>query len=188
MNQKMTCGECGSGILSEGTWTAEVRHNEKVLSVSNLECFVCSKCGADPVCADQIRRNQLKIVDAKRASDSLWTSAEITAFRNRHGITQSQAAIIFGGGANAFSKYERGEVIQSVAMDNQLKLADKVDGALAFLALKAGIQLAARNSAYSTIPTIPQQSTSRNIVLLNFDGKVKPRIAYSADYSMDECA
>lgn len=188
MNHKMTCSECGAGIHSEGTWTAEVRHNEKVLSVGNLECFVCNICGADPVFADQIRRNQLKIVDAKRASDSLWTSAEIIAFRDRHGITQSQAAIIFGGGANAFSKYERGEVIQSVAMDNQLKLADKVDGALAFLALKAGVQLAAINSAYSTIPTIPQQNTSRKIGLLNFGGKVKPRIAYSADYSMDECA
>ena len=181
MTNTMICNECGTGALSVGTWTAEIRHNEKLLSVSDLECYVCSNCGADPVYADQIRRNQLKIVDAKRVSDSLWTSAEIIAFRERHCLTQSQAASIFGGGANAFSKYERGEVIQSVAMDNQLKLADEVAGALKFLALKAGVVLtsnALNKSSYSTSSKII--TISERMVALNNDSKMN--VAYSSDY------
>jgi HTH-type transcriptional regulator/antitoxin MqsA len=191
MNANMKCNDCDTGVLSASTWTAKVKHNDKVLSVENLECYLCNTCGADPVFAGQIRRNQLKIVDAKRASDSLWTSSEIIAFREKYGITQNQAALIFGGGANAFSKYERGEVIQSVAMDNQLKMADKVDGALAFLASKADVQLPANKpskSVYTTISILEYQIKSRNIALLNFGGKVKPHKAYSADYSMDKCA
>jgi hypothetical protein len=36
-------------------------------------------------------------------------------------LTQANAAEIFGGGQNAFSKYERGEVVQSLAMDRILR-------------------------------------------------------------------
>jgi len=48
---------------------------------------------------------------------------------------------IFGGGANAFSKYERGEVIQSVPMDRLLRLVARYPVLLVELALKAGVRV-----------------------------------------------
>jgi HTH-type transcriptional regulator/antitoxin MqsA len=39
------------------------------------------------------------------------------------GLTQETASKIFGGGENAFSKYESGKVAQSAAMDRLLRLA-----------------------------------------------------------------
>jgi len=134
-----TCTECGIGELTPSTWNMDVRHGDTTIRVEGLECFVCGHCGADPVFTDQIRRNQLRIADAKRAADSLWTSADITAFRDRHHLTQAQAADLFGGGSNAFSKYERGDVIQSIAMDRLLKAANAVPGVLDFLRLEAGL-------------------------------------------------
>jgi HTH-type transcriptional regulator/antitoxin MqsA len=38
-------------------------------------------------------------------------------------LTKKEAAIMFCGGTNAFSKYERGEVIQSKAMGKLMRLA-----------------------------------------------------------------
>ncbi|MBB1062085.1 type II toxin-antitoxin system MqsA family antitoxin [Marilutibacter spongiae] len=139
MTKTLTCTECGSGTLHPATWESDFRHGDVMLHVADLECYRCNMCGADPVFTDQIRRNQLKIADAKRVHDGLLTGAQIRAVRERLGLTQSQASEVFGGGANAFSKYERGDVMQSVAMDRLLKVADFVPGVMDFLRIEAGI-------------------------------------------------
>ncbi len=53
----------------------------------------------------------------RKKSDGLLTSSEIYEARITLGLTQESASLVFGGGKNAFSKYERAEVSQSVAMD-----------------------------------------------------------------------
>ncbi len=138
MTTNPTCTECGEGRLTPSTWEMDVRHGDRTLRVKDLECYVCDHCGADPVFTDQIRRNQLRVADAKRQSDGLLTGAEVRSLREHLGLSQQQAAVIFGGGANAFSKYERGDVSQSVAMDRLLKAAAFVPGVLEFLAVESG--------------------------------------------------
>ena len=48
-------------------------------------------------------------------------------------ITQEQAALLFGGGIHGFSKYERGEVIQSTSMDRLLRIALELPDAFSML-------------------------------------------------------
>lgn len=122
MNDFPHCLECDTGRLHPSTWQADFRHGDASVHVGELECYVCDQCGADPVFADQIRRNDRRIADARRQADGLLTGDEIHALRDHLGLTQQQAAMLFGGGANAFSKYERGAVIQSVPMDRLLRL------------------------------------------------------------------
>src|SRR5690606_39913720 len=55
-------------------------------------------------------------------------------------LTQGQAAELFGGGANAFSKCERGDVIQSVAMDRLIRLSLAFPFALDLLRGFAGLE------------------------------------------------
>jgi len=64
----------------------------------------------------------VKAVAAKRRADGLLSPEEIRHAREALGLTQHKAAEVFGGGRNAFSKYERGEVAQSVAMDRLIRL------------------------------------------------------------------
>ncbi|KXJ47889.1 MAG: hypothetical protein AXW13_08700 [Alcanivorax sp. Nap_24] len=52
----------------------------------------------------------------------MLTSEEIRLVRRMLGITQREASMLFGGGANSFSKYERGVTLQSSSMDMLLKL------------------------------------------------------------------
>ena len=121
----MICPVCDEGLLSLSTFSDVFKHNAGSVEVRDLECCVCDRCGADPVLTFQIARNQLKISDAKRRALGFLSGEEIKALRKRLGITQREAAERFGGGPNSFSKYERGEVIQSESMDKLLRLMDE---------------------------------------------------------------
>jgi len=139
-SNSMTCSNCEQGHLIASTFADDFRHNDATLHIDGLECYVCDNCGADPVYPDQIRRNQLRIADAKRKADGMLVGGEIRSVREHLGLTQQEAAILFGGGANAFSKYERGDVLQSVAMDRLLKAAAFVPGVFEFLRWEADAQ------------------------------------------------
>lgn len=135
------CPVCEAGQLRPSTYVGELKHNKQTLRVEGLECYVCDECGADPVFEDQIRRNHRRYQDARRKADGLLTGDEVRAVRSRLSLTQQQAAQLFGGGANAFSKYERDDVIQSVAMDRLMKASLKIRGLVDFLAAEAGIKI-----------------------------------------------
>jgi len=89
--------------------------------------------GADPVLAAQAKRNQVRFADAKRAIDGLLSSADIRKARRYLGLTQHAASSVFGGGLNAFPKYERGEVIQSEAMDKLIRVTCRYSEAWNYL-------------------------------------------------------
>lgn len=124
-NSKLICPLCEWGVLTARTYSDTFQHHGLDLTVDGLEGYLCAACGADPIFEDQIRRNHLRVIDARRRADGLLTGAEIRALREHLGLTQKEASEVFGGGANAFSKYERGEVVQSVPMDRLLRLVDR---------------------------------------------------------------
>lgn len=119
---QLMCDVCGTGALLPTVYEDEFKHGGTTIRVGGLESYVCDQCGADPVHADQARRNHARIADARRRADGMLTGSDIRALRTRLALTQQDAAELFGGGANAFSKYERGDVVQSEAMDRLLKL------------------------------------------------------------------
>ncbi len=121
-HKDLTCPMCERGTLTPVAYSETFQHHGSELYVSGLEGYECECCGADPIFDDQIRRNHTRILDARRRADGLLTGEEIRALRDRLGLTQKEASELFGGGANAFSKYERGEVAQSAAMDRLLRL------------------------------------------------------------------
>lgn len=121
------CPVCWKGKLTASTFTGKIkpRDGSKPFQIKDLECCLCDSCGCDPVLADQTIRNGIKIVDAKRKRVGLLTSTEIKDIRKKLNLTQRRASKIFGGGANSFSKYEQGYVVQSEAMDKLIRVADK---------------------------------------------------------------
>jgi HTH-type transcriptional regulator/antitoxin MqsA len=124
-DKHLICPVCEAGTLSPITFRDTFQHGGREISVADLEGYECPQCGADPIFEDQIRRNHARIADAKRKADGLLTGSEIKALRERLGLTQKAAADLFGGGANAFSKYERGDVAQSVPMDRLLRMVGR---------------------------------------------------------------
>ncbi|MGE8220379.1 MAG: type II toxin-antitoxin system MqsA family antitoxin [Stenotrophomonas acidaminiphila] len=111
------CPFCESGELNSFVAREKIAYNGKQLQVDGVALSRCDACGEEMATPDQARFNQRLFADAKRQADGLMTSKQIRDWRNRLGWSQAQAVALLGGGANAFSKYERGEVIQARSMD-----------------------------------------------------------------------
>lgn len=116
------CPICTTGELEALKAVDEIQYKGQTLLVE-VEYAVCAQCGEEMILPEQIKRNDCRMRDAWRKADDLLTGEEIVALRKQMGLTQQQAAQMFGGGPNAFSKYERGEVIQSEAMDKLMRLS-----------------------------------------------------------------
>ena len=114
--------------------TETYRYKGQQFSLSDSEYSVCRECGFDVVLPRQKRRNEARVRDEHRRIDGLLTGRQIKAIRRRLRLTQAEAARLMGGGDNAFSKYERGEVTQSVAMNQLLLLLDARPDGLRVLA------------------------------------------------------
>lgn len=149
------CPVCGEGELSPQTFSEVFTINGQKIVVHDLEGSLCNVCGADPILQPQILRNQALIADAKRAHLGLLKGSQIKLIRETLGLTQKQAAEKFGGGPNAFSKYERGEVIQSEPMDKLLRAVLVAPRSVSYLdsdfaviyAVSSSIQESAREQA-----------------------------------------
>lgn len=137
------CPACEKGELASRVQDEAIDYGGARLLVAGLEHSVCQVCGEEVVLPVQARRNELRYADAKRAHDRLLVSHEIHAWRDRWNLTQQFAATLLGGGVNAFSKYERGEVIQSRSMDLLMRASDQFPGLLEYFAELAGVELSA---------------------------------------------
>ena len=116
------CPVCGEAALKPAIYSNTFRHNDRELVVDGLEGYDCSSCKSEPIFPEQIRRNDRLIREARRLADGLLSGTQIREAREQLGLSQQEAANLFGGGTNGFSKYERGETAQSVAMDRLLRL------------------------------------------------------------------
>lgn len=130
MTKSKKCSECREGRLHPSTWDSDFRHYDSSIHVTGLQSYLCDVCGADPVFRDQIIYNEKRIADVKRNATGRMTGRDVRRVREKLGLTQQEAAVLFGGGANAFSKYERGEVMQSLAIDRLLRLVAESPGLL----------------------------------------------------------
>lgn len=126
-----------------------------------LAYSVCQNCGREFISTAQIKANDCRVREAKKIHDGLLSAEQIKQAREALGLTQAQASQVFGGGRNAFSKYERAEVAQSVAMDKLIRVSMRYSFVLEELLIDAGISSKSATQAqeYSdNIIYIPQKN------------------------------
>jgi len=134
------CPHCESSDLHDVVYSDDIEFRGKTVRVDNLHVYSCAACGEEFMTATQFKENGLRIATAKAAAVDderkelgLLQAEEVKRIRELFGLTQKVAAQVFGGGANAFSKYERGEGKQSDAMDRLLRVAAAVPAAAQWL-------------------------------------------------------
>ncbi|MCK5198621.1 MAG: type II toxin-antitoxin system MqsA family antitoxin [Spirochaetales bacterium] len=82
----------------------------------------CSECGEGFLSSEDLALSKQERTDQKRIIDHRLISGEIRKFRKSNKLSQKKASELFGGGPKAFSKYERGEVIQNKSLDILMRL------------------------------------------------------------------
>ena len=119
--QKELCPICLEGHLTEMKDQETSEHNG-VVGQTFLHFAECDTCGSEQANAKHLRLNKRSIVAFKKHADNLLVGSEIKVIREKLGINQKIAALLFGGGPVGFSKYENDDVTQSVAMDRLIRV------------------------------------------------------------------
>ena len=84
----------------------------------------CDKCGEGILNGDDLQATEPAWLAFREAVDKEEGQA-LARIRRKLRLTQAEAAKLTGGGKNAFSRYERGEVRPMPAVLNLFKLLDK---------------------------------------------------------------
>lgn len=155
MDARELCPLCGEGHVTDQI--EEIETDYKGHSTQLPQHFLlCDHCGSDFAGAAQAKLNKRTLMAWRKQIDGLLTGAEVAAVREQYGITQAQAARLFGGGPVAFSKYENDDVAQSEAMDTLLRLVRRSPEAFRALVEEKGL------SAESGRPGPSQVTTTRH--------------------------
>lgn len=124
------CKVCEDKTFIEELYEDTADFRGLLLEVEGLKRFRCEKCNYTWEGVEQaeynkdiLRQAYNKKRDLVREQLGLLSGQEIHKIRELLDLTQKEASALFGGGANAFNKYESGEVLQSVAMDRLVRLA-----------------------------------------------------------------
>lgn len=179
------CPICGEGHVTDHVdqVESEYKGQKKLLP---LHYQLCDTCHSDFAGAKESKLSKRGIMAFRKSVDGLLTGAEICALRDKYKLTQTQAAMLFGGGPVAFSKYENDDVSQSEAMDSLLRLVRRSEAAFWELVdeKRMSAELAPANAADEAVPIVKmiRVSTTNVISMAQFrDGGF--RVAASRIYN-----
>ncbi len=119
-----TCGFCGKGVMARRTVKETFEYKDQTLQLDQTGEY-CSECGEGILNATDLKNTRKALHDWQAQIDGYLPSDEVRRIRKKLGLTQHQAAAVFGGGPNAFGRYENGEALQLKATDNLLRLLDR---------------------------------------------------------------
>ncbi len=133
------CPICGEGRLQPKIGKNPVEYKSETTKL-DLHFSLCDACGSEQADPDQTRANKRLMIAFKKRVDGLLAGGEVRVLREKLGLSQAEAARVFGGGQVAFSKYEHDDVAQSEAMDKLLRLAAEMPSAFDLLCRQAGLE------------------------------------------------
>lgn len=119
-----SCLSCGHGEMVHGVHDVPYEYKGYHSVITAVHGWHCQECREIEFDAGEGIRfaetiNEIaKTVDAQRA-------AELARIRKKLKLTQQEAALLTGGGPNAFSRYERGKAQPLPAVINLFKLLDR---------------------------------------------------------------
>ncbi|WP_417028127.1 type II toxin-antitoxin system MqsA family antitoxin [Citrobacter sp.] len=132
------CPLCGKGHLTKKMDVDQITYKGRMKQVTDTY-FTCDSCRVEQAGASELKYNKRAMNCFKKEVDGLLTGKEVYDIRIRLGLTQDEASLVFGGGPNAFTKYENNDVIQSESMDKLLRVASSYPVVFSDLCEKAGV-------------------------------------------------
>ena len=121
-----TCIHCdsGKGMTRFENETFTLSHGRATAKVAGLSGWRCGTCEEVEFDARSARRyaaaGDRLVMNARREMGQ-----QLRRIRRKLNLTQAEAARLTGGGHNAFSRYERGEVVPMPSVVNLFLLLDK---------------------------------------------------------------
>jgi HTH-type transcriptional regulator / antitoxin MqsA len=122
----MKCPACGAAKLVRGTRDIPYIFKGETTTIPAVRGEFCPACGESVLTAAESKRVSTAMLDFnKQVNASIVDPGFIARVRKKLALDQRQAAAIFGGGANAFSRYENGKTKPPVALVKLLIVLDR---------------------------------------------------------------
>lgn len=122
--KRSECPICGMGKLTQKVSDEVFEYKGKSVTVHRYVTYACDVCGEAIVDNASLKKSGKILKYFQRKVDGFLSGEEIKRIRKKLGLTQEEISKILGGGLKSFARYESGEVCQSRAMDNLLRILD----------------------------------------------------------------
>jgi HTH-type transcriptional regulator/antitoxin MqsA len=122
----MKCPSCGTAKLVHDTRDMRYTYKGESTVLRQVTGEFCPACDESVLDAAESRRTMnLMLAFNKEVNGSIVDPAFIAGVRKKLDLDQREAGEIFGGGVNAFSRYENGKTRPPLALVKLLKLLDR---------------------------------------------------------------
>ena len=121
---KHPCLSCEKGDMVRGKKDAVIEYRGHGATVRAVDGWHCPACGEIEFAGNEGMRYS-EALDKLRLKVDAEESAELARIRKKLKLSQRRAAVIAGGGVNAFSRYENGKARPVAAVINLFRLLDK---------------------------------------------------------------
>jgi HTH-type transcriptional regulator / antitoxin MqsA len=122
----MKCPVCGAAELIHDTRELPYTYKGETTVISAVTgdfCLACAESILDASETDRVMREMSAF--SKQVNAAIVDPGFIASVRKKLDLDQREAAELFGGGVNAFSRYENGKTKPSLALVKLLKLLDR---------------------------------------------------------------
>jgi HTH-type transcriptional regulator / antitoxin MqsA len=122
----MKCPVCGAAELVHDTRDIPYTYKGETTTLTKVTGDFCPACDESILNAAESERVMRVMQNfSKQVNASIVDPAFITSVRKKLALDQREAAEIFGGGVNAFSRYENGKTKPPLALVKLLKVLDR---------------------------------------------------------------
>ena len=122
----MKCPVCGAANLIRDTRDIAYTYKGVSTMLPAVTADFCTACDESITDASQTKRvMDLMLSFNKQVNAASVDPSYITTVRKKLDLDQREAAEIFGGGVNAFSRYENGKTKPPLALVKLLKILDR---------------------------------------------------------------
>jgi HTH-type transcriptional regulator / antitoxin MqsA len=122
----MKCPVCGAAELIHDTRDLPYTYKGETTIIAAVSGDFCPACTESILNASESNRVMRDMSSfSRQVNAAIFDPAFIVTVRKKLNLDQRQAAEIFGGGINAFSRYENGKTKPPLALIKLLKLLDR---------------------------------------------------------------
>ena len=122
----MKCPICGAAELVHDTRDISHTYKGEMTTLHAVTADFCPACGESVLDAKESRRvSQLMREFRQQINAAIVDPQFVATVRKKLDLDQRQAAQIFGGGVNAFSRYENGKTKPPLALVKLLRVLDR---------------------------------------------------------------
>ncbi len=122
----MKCPTCGEAELVQDTRDLPYTYKGESAVIPAVKGDFCPACGEAILDAKESARSSAMMLEFHKQVNAAIIDPEfIITVRKKLSLDQREAAEIFGGGVNAFSRYENGKTKPPLALVKLLKVLDR---------------------------------------------------------------